>query len=553
MNRILFILVFLMFSDMANADDCMLSASWTRHDASLTPQACVEIGRIPLNTGTETKTVRIVRLSSDSAHGDDSRWLPLIENAVNASASQMRELGGLRISDVTVLLSNLRSTDSTTGERNDTHAATLGVSATECNIVFYKLGGAVSSREYTFTFAHELFHCMQAVTFRPRDRYAAAGWWVEGSAEYFANRVQPGTGFSNSFISRFDSQSLRTSLLDMDYENVVFFMWLGSSGGPERFVSFLRGMPSSDGRDAQLRALQGLLPRDQWRSFVEAAMNGRINKPGGGNLPRLTRALPPESVLGPKAINLSSGAYVIPRKNIVFQRGKNYPLALEGISNGLFVRMRVSIDAINWIEPPESVKACDRDKGYVTYWTSVEENASGTLRVSSPVRLEERTCCLIGTWQPTDAAKQALAQKMNNVSSTMASMFGGPAAQCAYTGGGWQVSFRADGTGQLQWDNMGSACTTRFPRGEMRTTGNYTGALSFRWNVIDNRNGSLNYTGNTVRVITATSLGGRGARPMSGPMTSPTSTNFRYQCSNEQLNLNVFYSLQNDSLHVPSL
>jgi hypothetical protein len=550
MIRIIFF-AFLMLSNLANADDCVLSASWASHHTSLTPQDCVELRRFTINTGTETKTVRIVRLADDTAHGDDSRWLPLIENAVNASGAQMRELGGLSIADVTVLLSNLRSTDTATDERLERHAGTSSIIATECNIIFYKTGRDVSSLEYTFSFAHELFHCIQARTFRTRDNFHAAAWWVEGSAEYFANRVLPGTSRSDYFISQFDSQSLRVSLLDMQYENVVFFMWLVSSSGPEAFVGFLGGMPETDGRDAQLRALQELLPTDQWQSFVEAALNGRIAKPGGGNLPRLTATLTSESVLGPKAISLRSGAYVIPRKDIVFQRGRNYPLALDGISNDLFVRMRLSSAPDDWAEPPESVKACDRDKGYATYWTSVEENASGTLGVGEPIRVEDHTCCLIGNWRPTDAAKQALAAKMNNVSSSLAAIVGAPAAQCTYTGGGWAVSFRADGTGELQWDGMGSECTTRFPRGEMSTTGNYSGALSFRWNVINNRNGSLIYTDNTVLVTTATSLGGRGARPLTGPMTSPASTNFRYQCSDELLTLNVFYSLQNDSMHEP--
>jgi|GEM_PF-5631329 len=552
MSRILFVVACLLLSNVAAAADCLLSASWIRHDATLTAQACVEIANIPLNTGSETRNVRLVRLASDTAHGDDARWIPVIRDAVNASSAQMRELGGLRISDVTVLLSNLRARDPDTGRPDETHAAALGVSATECNIVFYKLGGSVSSSEYAFTFAHEIFHCIQSNSFRSRDHFAAALWWVEGSAEYFANRVRPGTRFSDGLIARFNTQSLRVSLLDMDYENVVFFMWLGQNGGSRRFLSFLGGMPETEGRDAQLRALQRLLPREQWQSFIEAGLNGRINKPGGGYLPRLSAGLPPESVLGPKLIALHSGAYVIPRRNIVFQRGKNYPLTLEGMSNGLFVRMRLSADANSWSTPPESVKACDRDKSYVTYWTSVEENGSGNLRVGTPERLEERTCCLIGNWQPTAAAKQALAMKMNAVSVGLAAKFGGPAAQCAYTGGGWTVSFRPDGTGKLQWDSMGSKCTMRHRGGEMSTASNYTGALAFRWNAIDYQTGSLHYTDNSVRVVTTTAMGGLTMRPMSGPMTSPDSANFSYECSNEQLNLNGFYGLQTDARHIPS-
>lgn len=552
MFRFLLIVAGLLICNGANASACALSGSWTGHDASLTPQACVEIARIPFNTGTETKTVRIVRLASDTAHGDDGRWLPIIRDAVNASSAQVRELGGLRIADVTVLLSNLRATDPDTGRADNTHAAALGVSATECNIVFYKLGGSVPSSEYAFTFAHEIFHCIQSTSFRSRDHFAAALWWVEGSAEYFAHRVRPGTRYSDGLISQFNVQSLRVSLLDMDYENVVFFMWLGQNGGSRRFLNFLGGMPETEGRDAQLRALQRQMPREQWQSFIEAALNGRINKPGGGNLPRLSAGLPPESVLGPKLIALRSGAYVIPRRNIVFQHGKNYPLTLEGIGNGLFVRMRLSSNANSWASPPESVKACERDRSYVTYWTSVEEDGSGTLRVGTPERLEERTCCLIGNWQPTAAAKQALALKMNAVSAGLSAKFGGPPAQCDYTGGGWTVSFRPDGTGKLQWDAMGSKCTTRHRGGEMITSSSYTGALAFRWNPIDYQTGRLQYTDNSVRVVTTMAMGGMAMRPMSGPMTNPGSANFRYECSNEQLTLNGFYGLQPESSHIPS-
>jgi hypothetical protein len=333
----------------------------------------------------------------------------------------------------------------------------------------------------------------------------------------------------------------------------VFFMWLGENGGARRFRSFLGAMPEADGRDAQLRALQSLMPTDQWQSFVEAALNGRISKPGGGYLPRLNHVLTtPESVLGPKTISLTSRAYVIPRRNLLFHRGKNYPLTLDGLSNGLVVRMEIPANSKTWVAPPESVRACDRDKAHFINWTSTQESASGTLRVGTPERLEDRTCCLIGNWQPTDTAKQALALQMNSVSTVMSASFGGPAAQCNYTGGGWTVSFRTDGTGQLQWNNMGSKCATRFPRGEMSTSSNYTGGFAFRWNVINDRTGTLNYTDNTVRVITTTAMNGRNMRPMSGPMTGPSTATFRYQCNNDQLMLNVFYGLINDSAHMPA-
>ena len=68
--------------------------------------------------------------------------------------------------------------------------------------------------------AHEMFHCVQYASLSPEQMatYGAGGdWWIEGSAEYFANLTLPGRNYHPDLIEAFQSRATSTSLLDFTY------------------------------------------------------------------------------------------------------------------------------------------------------------------------------------------------------------------------------------------------------------------------------------------------------------------------------------------------
>jgi hypothetical protein len=97
----------------------------------------------------------------------------------------------------------------------------------------------LNTDKYKQVVAHELFHCVQDYSFPNTKPYGTHSWWMEGSADYFSNLVYPQADLEWEFLNLFDSKSPNVSILDMTYENFVFFQFMGNKYSPEVLVDIL--------------------------------------------------------------------------------------------------------------------------------------------------------------------------------------------------------------------------------------------------------------------------------------------------------------------------
>jgi subtilisin family serine protease len=237
----------------------------------------------------------------------------------------------------------------------------------------------------------------------------------------------------------------------------------------------------------------------------------------------------------------------------VFREGRTYALTASG-ANG--VASRFSESEGEWTEPPERVMACDEDKSYVVVTSSAEGAANQRFDVNDVEELDQRACCLVGAWKPTEEALFETARMQNQIAATIP--VPDASVSCNYTGGDWSVSFTAGGDGALEWNEFANECVAALPRGQRTTSGVWNGALDFSWAILDERDPSrpeliganATYTDNTATNTVTTKVGPMSTRPRIIPLSAPSDGNFAYQCSETELTLYGFYGLHPDARHL---
>jgi hypothetical protein len=499
-------------------------------DSRIPDQACDLIHQTRFSTPTGTRNLYIIRLRN-SAHGDDSRWTSVIETATRTSAAKLRDFGSVGTNDITVLLADMAST-----RELDAHAVTREGARNACKVTFYKVDDYVSQELYTFTFAHEFFHCVQAHTWRNQTTTRGSTWAVEGTAEYFAHMVTPIAGDHNDYVGEFDTASVVKSILDMEYASVVFFFWMGQNRSPASISRLLAGLPDLSGRDRQLRALQAAVPHDEFKRFAQDALDGKIKKPNGAAVPRLEARSGRVSVNTAGDLRASGAAYSIPRYAVTFRSGKAYPLSVRNAQNQFDLSMREETQRGAWSAPPPEVSACDQDKHYILLGVSTQENGQAELSVGTPRTVNTRACCLVGVWKPNNDAVMAHTRIQRSM---------GPAAlTCRYHSGNWTLTFNEDGTGRWQWNDYANACEMP-ARGQARTVEfrtTYLGAFAFSWTANETPGrASYQVTQNQSASVFRMMAGAFTGRPISTPI-SPlrTSGDLHYRCERNQLTLTGF-------------
>lgn len=456
-----------------------------------------------------------------------------IEELVTRIGPAMDQFGGLEIRPVTILLSNL--------EFAGWHAGTHGLER-ECRIIYFKTAAAITIESFLFTQAHEMFHCIQGATWRDLKAFRPAHWWTEGSAEYFAHVAVPNSSEGDRFIHGFDEISGDVSLVDMNYPAVVFFLWLGQHREPRGVRAFIDHMAPAAERPAQIAALRSRISLDDWTGFGEAYLDYRIRQPGGRELPSTLNLGETTTITGPIQLTQYGKEFVVAREVLLFKKGRSYRLSIGGTSGES--RSRFQVSAGHWIDPPERVLACDSDISHVVMTTAVEgEEVSYDLVVEDSERIDERACCLIGSWEPTPASKQAEIELLMGIGAAPIASYGAQ-LQCSQNGGGWRLSFNDGGTGAVAWDGFSYVCEVSSPQGGMANTMTRSGATEFEWDIVDSGIGRATYTGNGLAWLHVMTLGPQEIRrvlPDAGPSTE--SNNFAFQCTDTTLSVQGIYGL----------
>lgn len=145
-------------------------------------------------------------------------------------------------------------------------------------------GGDTAANQLRRTIAHELFHCAQdkdptlsrAVFSRLED-----GWWMEGSAEYFAGLAIPEALPGSAFYDEFVARAFAGPLYTLDYDAYPFFAYLGRQRGAEAVVALLRQVEARSGERSEQTLLLSITDFDRlFNEFARAVFDGLYDESG---------------------------------------------------------------------------------------------------------------------------------------------------------------------------------------------------------------------------------------------------------------------------------
>lgn len=407
-----------------------------------------------------------------------------------------------------------------------------------CRVAILPPGIGLSAGAFKQTLAHELFHCFQFKNYWAQTGDAHSLWWMEGTAEYFGNVVYPTVNAESEFWGDFDVNSLGTSLVDMEYQNVVFFQYLANRVGDEGVLRLMDSMPSSGGRAAELSALAGYPDIENlFHSFAKAYLNGEILDTGGGPIgtsPRMDRLRTFDSS---RTESIPTNTFVLTRAVFVFPERKRYTITEEG-ADGLLAAAR-PLDSEGWAAlPTELVSSCgDLIYIYTITKASASDGAQDVSVGSEVEELEESEgCdrCVVGRWEATNdsvitymqSVIDAGREDIPTVESVTGTMF---------------MEFEAYGTGAAGYENLkvhetgvgGNEGTEAFYTFEGFSSGPYTA----------NGSALVGLSGTTEMVVTVQIVANGVAigsttfpvRPEDFPVSSATST--RYTCDGDTLTM----------------
>lgn len=538
MHRYLFIL-WLLSSSLWGAGEARAFGScgdadyMHRFDARLPASSCRTVHETLIRWRGGSVPLRVVIPDSEAPTADESLFRDRIDQLVRRFGPAMDQMGGLDMGKVTILLSTLAD--------DGTHAAATAPTG-ECQVTFYKTSDQPSVEDFLFTMSHELFHCVQYRTWPDIPGEENALWWGEGTADYFAHLANPGSTGADHYIADFDQASHRRSLVDMEYESQVFFLWLGQNEGAPAVRDFIARMARSTSRDAQLAAMRRSIPLDAWVAFSQDYVDRRIRLPGGRALPGRITSRGTTVIDGPTTVSFDTQAYVLIRQKLQFKKGRTYTLALTDAS-GEF-RSRFDQARGEWTDPPERVMACDEDKVHKVLSLAIEWDALRyTLQVQESELLDERACCLVGSWQPTEAAMRSEPDMaLANTQAVLASH--GVDMQCGVNGGGWTLEFSPDGTGSVKWRGFSYRCVARESGGALANTFIRNGRTGFNWTILDRGVGRADYTENSLAWTHEAQFGPRlTTRVLPDAGASAPANNFSFTCSDTSLSIQGVYGL----------
>lgn len=262
---------------------------------------------------------------------------------------------------------------------------------------FWQRAGA---EQLAFTLAHELFHAAQQLAY-PAVDHCNSYWWVEGTAEWFANLALPRSDFTAraGFLAEWDTGSAGTRLIDTDYEAVAFWFWAGERFGP--VLPLTLGEFGNTGLN-RVQTVAGLLSPDDWADFATVYLMGGLAFPDG-------RPALPAPDLGPvipegqEEVLIEGPDLSLPRARLTLGAGL-WRIAVESASPGSVVLVgNESGGAFERVEPGGSVtRFFTCGSGGPVVVALAGGTLSGT-RARLRVTQDDRACeaCIHGTWEMT--------------------------------------------------------------------------------------------------------------------------------------------------------
>ncbi|HSG25845.1 MAG TPA: hypothetical protein VLA32_06975 [Anaerolineales bacterium] len=333
-------------------------------------------------------------------------------DALADSANTFSTFSALRLGNVNLIFP-IQNDGNTYGAQ-----AYFDLDSQACPLTMYPLAFTdLNTDKYKQVVAHELFHCVQDYSFPNTKPYGTHSWWMEGSADYFSNLVYPQADLEWEFLNLFDSKSPNVSILDMTYENFVFFQFMGNKYSPEVLVDILMRVSAAGGRAAQETALAGVQGMDtNFNRFVVEFLSSGVRDSGGKMIKTSSSATTGQRTVNEKGeVQFTIQPFVAMRFNVDYKQEKrflqNELTQDEAQFSGVEYKLRGDISA--WSDlPPEIRSECKKDVRYLYAITSVKDSYAN---YDIDVTLAEKAeCdpCLLGTWDVDPESYKAFMERI---------------------------------------------------------------------------------------------------------------------------------------------
>jgi hypothetical protein len=272
----------------------------------------------------------------------------------------------------------------------------------DCAVAMYGISESLGPDVFKQMVAHELFHCFQDWNLFKKP-YSQHFWWGEGSAQYFSNVVYPGVNFEHRAVDSFNVRSLNDSLMEMSYENFIFFQHLANHIGNQGLVDLLEEMSFKGGSDAHAAYLADIsyMPGLFQDLFVTFASTGVPDSGGGVIAPEEGVAVREKRPIDDEGdFAFEAEPWVGARYGLSYDEEKRFVQEAEedGVGNYGIVEAKLRRDRSAWSSLPEEVRSsCDEDSPYLLITTIVKNSYTITAAVSK-VEVAECDPCLLGAW-----------------------------------------------------------------------------------------------------------------------------------------------------------
>ncbi len=248
--------------------------------------------------------------------------------------------------------------------------------------------------------AHEVFHCFQdwnSVTVGSSNE-----WWIEGTAEYFSNVVYPDVNFEHRFLSQFDSESLFKSLMELSYENFIFFQHAANTYGNEAIINLQRSLGNANGTSSALAAYDNM--DTTFQEFVVGYASTGIKDTDGSMIaPEMISSKFYRLIDEERDYKYSTRAFVATRILMQYKKELRFLQEPKENQDGKYstVKAKERRDPSKWSAlPPELRSTCKEDLKYLLVMTTTQ--SSGKYEFTAVVnKTEKAECdpCLLGVWQ----------------------------------------------------------------------------------------------------------------------------------------------------------
>ncbi len=338
------------------------------------------------------------------------RYVNMTEEALNRSIEKFGGLGlPLQNIDLAFLPNELFISPP-----DDWAGTELIPRSTDCQIAIHENAWSeLSDNEFKHTIAHEIFHCIQLWKSTRQVRASGSDWWVEGTAEYFANYVYPCENGEQQYVNKFDEFSENSWLIGMEYSNVVFFQYLANVIGNASVIQFIETMPTTNGIQTQLDALANYPNMSTlFHQFGKQYLDREIADSCEGTKINVTPDLNRHEILwGSEEIEFGLAPFHVPRNQLIFHAG-DYRIEIESPIESMEQSDKQGSEAA-WEEMPNVLNfevACGEridllalltrgDNEVGTRPVKLKINREGVLAGVPPVDERGIDRCLVGNWR----------------------------------------------------------------------------------------------------------------------------------------------------------